>query len=886
MLRGRQAEQAAIDDLLARMGGAIVVRGEPGIGKSALLAHAAERAQGVRVLRAVGAEGETELAFATLHQLLQPVLDGVDALPAPQAGALRAAFGLQEHGSPDRFLVAMAALTLLSEVGPVLCLVDDAHWLDAPTLEALAFVARRIEAEPIALIMASREAVQGFRELRLEGLDPDAAAELLDERSGGALVAPVRERILAASEGNPLALLELPAGAGAPGEPVPLAGELERAFLARVRRHPPAVQSVVLLAAAEGSGRLATVRAAAGRLGLDPAPLESRDLADVLRIEGAKIGFRHPLVRSAVYHHASPGERRAAHGALAAEEPEADRRAWHGALAADGPDEDVAAELQAAAERALSRSGPAAAAAAFERAAELSGEGETRAGRLAAAAEARWSAGDAERALALIDRTEGAVRAPLAPARLRVQYLRGFIELRAGVPADALATLLPVIREAAEADPDRAVRALLAAREAAFLAVDPAALAEIAETIPRLRPPDPEHALIVHVLQSYASAAPGPSAAAPPDLDRLEEIEDLTLLLAAGGMAWGLGAHRLSRRLRNRAVTRARGRGAAAIVAWALEPLVAEEVFGGRYAEAEAYASEGRDLARETAQPNVACLHVAHLAVVAGLRGREDEARRLAAEALAEATTRGLGRAAATAHHALGTLALAAGDAEEALGSFEAIWGSGPSPGSRWLAVPYLPDQLEAAVRTGRGEEAWVTEFGRWADSIGSPEMRALAARCRALVADGDAAVHEYEAALRLHAEAERPLDHARTELLLGELLRRERRRVDARAHLRTALDAFEQLGTPVWAQRARQELRATGETARKRDPSTLDQLTPQEVQVVRAVSTGATNRDVAAQLFISPRTVDHHLRKVFRKLQISSRKQLIAMALSGDEAF
>lgn len=646
MLRGRQAEQAVIDDLLDRMGGAIVLRGEPGIGKSALLAYAASRAGGARVLQAVGVEGETELAFAALHRLLLPVLDRVDALPPPQAGALRAAFGLEDDARPDRFLVAMAALTLLSEAGPVVCLVDDAHWADAPALQALAFVARRIEAEPIALVLATRDAAgfEGLPSLHLSGLDPDAAAALLDERFAS-LAAGTRERILTASAGNPLALLELPE---APGDPLPLSGELERAFLARVHRHPEDVQAAVLLAAAEGSGRLATVRRAVARQGLDPAVLETRDLADVLRIEGARIDFRHPLVRSAVYQRASPGERRAAHEALAAEEPEADRRAWHRALAVDGPDEDVAGELERAAERALSRSGPAAAAAAFERAAELSAGDDARARRLAAAAETRWSAGDAERALALIE------RAAHPAARQRVQYLRGFIELRAGVPADALATLLPVIREAAEADPDRAVRALLAAREAAFLAVDPAALAEIADTIVRLHPPDPEHALIAHVLRSYASAAPGPSAAAPPDLDRLEEIEDLTLLVAAGGMAWGLGAHHLSRRLRMRAVTRARARGAAAIVAWALEPLVAEEIFGGRYAEAEAYAAEGRDLARETAQPNVACLHVAHLAGLAGLRGREDEARGLAAEALAEATTRGLGRAAATAHNALG----------------------------------------------------------------------------------------------------------------------------------------------------------------------------------------------------------------------------------------
>ena len=908
MLRGREDEQAAIDGVLdgvrAGEGGGLAIRGEPGIGKSALLAYAAERAHDMRVLRAVAVEAESELAFASLHQLVGPVLALVETLPAPQRHALLTAFGLGADARPDRFLVSVAVLTLLSEAAgerPVLCLVDDAQWADAPSLDALTFVARRIETEPIGLVLAIRDGEgrrvgpAGLTELRLAGLHPGAARALLDER-WSTLDPAVRERVLRSSGGNPLALIELPGAradwepGGLPplGEPLPLAGELERAFLGRVRGRGPEVQTLVLIAAADGSGEVGTIGRAASRLGLDPGLLESEDLTDLLRIEGSAVSFRHPLVRSAVFYGAAPAERRAVHRALAevlsGGEADADRRAWHRALAAEGPGEEVAGELERSAERALRRSGHAAAAAALERAAELSSSDGQRARRLVAGAEAFWNAGHAARARALLDRAER-LGSPDAAVRLDTRFLRGSMELRAGVPADGLAVLLPAAREAAEVDPGRALRILLVAREASFHAAEPEAVAEIADIAGGLpAPPDPGEELVARVLRSFGpGGARGDTEAMRELIAGAEEPGDPALLQAMGGMAWGLGDTGRARRLRARAATRARALGAMGTLAWALEYVVFDELSRGSYATAEAYADEGRRLALERDRPNSACAHTAYLAEIVGLRGREQQARALAEEALSEAVPRRLVKAASDANRALGRLALAAGRPEEALDHLEALWGSGPTPGGVLYAVGSVPDQLEAAVRAGRPDrcEELLGTYCAWVDSVGSLELRAIAARCRALLAAGEEAEQRFQEALRLHAATDQPLEHARTELLYGELLRRERRRVDARPHLRTALETFERLGAALWADRARTELRATGETARKRDPSTLDQLSPQELQIVRLVSEGATNRDVAAQLFISPRTVDYHLRNVFRKLGISSRKELIHLALT-----
>ena len=924
MLHGRGRERAVIGRLLAAArageGGVLVVRGEPGIGKSALLADAAQRAAGMRVLRAVGVEAESALAYATLRELLHPVLAGVERLPDPQARALRVAFGIQAGEAPDRFLVSLAVLTLLSDSAgecPLLCLVDDAHRADPPSLAALGFAARRLAGEPVALLLAVRDGTggevgtAGLAELPLTRLAPEAAAALLDEHHGAHLDPVVRRQLLAVSGGNPLALVELPAaltgeqraGRDPLDDPLPLAGELERAFLRRVRGRDPQTQTLLLLAAAEGAGQLATVRRAAERLGLDPDLLESAALADLVRVEQTTLNFAHPLMRSAVYHGADGPARRAAHQTLAAalgdEEPE--RRAWHRARAADGPDETVAADLERWAAQTLRRSGHAAAAATLEQAAELSPADQDRARRLAAAAGAAWHVGATARTSVLLDRAERLD--PHDPGvRLDLQYLRGSIQVRAGTPAAGARLLVAAADEAARLDRARAMPLLVAAADAAFQAGDWAALAGLGRIAARL-----EHdldgdlaALPALILRMLAAATARSSAAQPEEAGRpggdaaggvggefadAERLEDPVLLGLAGELAWGIGDDDLAYRLHRKAVARARTLGAAGTLAWALENLAIEELNRGRFAVAEGHALQGRQLALEADHPNGACRHQALLAGLAAYRGHQ-QARRLAEEVLAEATQRQLVRDAADARYALGLLALGAGRAAEALQHLEALWAPGPLPGHRELAVVATPLLVEAAVRAGEPERCrdQLAAYLAWAAASRSPSAPALAARCRALTSTGAEAERHFQEALRLHRQtANRPMEHAWTELLYGEFLRRQRRRVHARVPLRDALEAFERLGLSAWAERARRELRAAGQTARKRNPSTLQQLTPQELQVVATVGEGASNREAAAKLFITPRTVAYHLHMIFGKLGISSRAELVRLAHQSD---
>jgi DNA-binding NarL/FixJ family response regulator len=917
VLYGRARELVAIDRLLAAArdgrGGALAVSGDPGIGKSALLAYAGQRAEGLRVLHAVGVEGESRLAYAALHQLLRPLLGRAERLPAPQARALRVAFGLEAGASPDGFLVAVAALTLLSEDAgerPLLCLVDDAHWADAPSLLALSFAARRLRTEPVALLLAHRDGegrtvdTAGMGELRLAGLDADAAAALLEERWAGRLAPAVRRRLLEEAGGNPLALLELPAaltpgqrtGSESLEDPLPAAGKLERAFLDRVRRHDPDTQTLLLLAAAEGAGQLATIRRAAGRLGLDPAVLDAEQLTDLVRLDGSAVVFRHPLVRSAVYHGASVAARMAAHRALAESlgDDEVARRAWHRAQATDGPDEAVAQELECAAQLTLHRAGHAAAAMALERAAELSATDEDRARRLAAAAAASWRGGDTSGARALLDRAER-LDPQQAAVGLELRYLRGSIELRVGIPADGARILAEVAGDAAAVDRPRAMPLLVAAADAAFLAGQWDTLEELGHLAERLVPArDGADGVVLRMLATAAQPnGNGGTAATPPgggaaggalDLRHAERLDDPVLIGLAGQLAWKVGGDEAARALHAKAVARARTLGAVGTLAWALENLCLAELKRDRFALAEAYAQEGLTMALEAGHRNGATRHRSLLAHLAALRGREQETRQLAEEVLAEATARRLLREASEARLALGLLALGAGRAAEALERLEALWEPGPLPGYPPIALYATPDLVEAAVRAGEPERCrdQLDAFLAAVEPGHGAVEPALAARCRALLASGDRAARHLEEALRLHALAEQPFDHARTELLYGELLRRQRRRIRARPHLRNAVEAFQRLGTPAWAERARRELRAAGETARAADAGGMEQLTPQELQIANGVVEGATNREIAAQLFVSPRTVSHHLRSIFKKLGISSRAELIRLGHAG----
>lgn len=888
----------------AGTGAGLVVTGEPGIGKSALLAYAGQRAADARVLRAAGTEAESALAFSALHQLLYPVLDRVPRLPEPQSGALGAALGLAAGGTFDRFLVAVATLTLLSDLAaerPVVCLVDDLQWVDRASAEVLAFVARRLVHEPVALFAAVRSGEDGdpvtgagLDELRLTGLPAAEAGELLGDRP----VPPgVRDRLVAATGGNPLALIEVPgtltdrqlAGYDPLPDPLPLAGELEQVFAARLGAYGPGARTLALLCAAEGPGHLAVIRRAARSLGVDPAPLETGELAELVRADGPAVAFPHPLMRSAVYHGASPADRRAAHAALAdahTDDAGADRRAWHRAQAATGPDEAVAAELADAAGRTLRRSGHVAAAAALERAAGLSPSAAARAHRLAGAAEASWLGGDTARARDLIDRAE---REPAAGAdRLRLRYLRGTIELRGGVVTDALAILLPAAAEAAETDPRLSLRMLVVAAEAAFHTSDADATREIDRLMARLPAiGDARDDVLVRLFLSVAPISRGERPASlPGDIVRAERLDDPHLLVRAGGVAFAWGDGALARRLRAKGEARARTLGAAGTLAWALWYRANDEMFHGRYARAEALADEGYHLARETAQPNLGWQHRATLTALAAVRGRVEEARRLGDEVITQAGANRLTTAVATARGALGRLELAQGDGPAAVAHLMAMHAL-MATSHHAVALTVIPDLIEALVRAGdpeRGRDLFARYLAP-VDDASPAHARALAARARALLCDGPDAGRWFEEALGRHAETDTPLDRARTGLLYGEYLRRDRQRTEARAALRTALETFERLDAAVWLPRTRSELRATGETARRADPDALNRLTPQEVQVAHAVARGATNRATAAQLFISPRTVDDHLRKIYRKLEITSRTELVRLMLDRDTA-
>jgi DNA-binding CsgD family transcriptional regulator len=856
MLYGRVAERAAIDALLDKAvqgcGGCLVLRGEPGIGKTRLLQYAAEQASEmqasemqageIQILRTAGVEPESDLGYATLHRLLQPLLGRIDVLPEPQARALGVVFGLFSGPPPDRFLVGLATLSLLSEVDrPVLCLVDDAHWADAASMDALAFVARRVAAEPVAIMLAARADigrtpdVAGLIELRLAGLDEEAAVALLAERDG--MTAAERAELLRATGGNPLAIRELPVPSGS-GEPVPLEAGLQQAFLERVRHLDAETQHQWLLAAADGK---------------------------------ASEAFDHPLVRSAVYYGASPAQRRAAHQALAqalTSPADRDRRAWHLGQAAAGPDESVAAELEVS----------AGSAAALERAAELSESARGQARRYVAAAARRWHGGDPARARQDLDSAER-LRSDDRDVRLDIIGLRALMELRAGVPSDALALLLPVLPELPRTDLPRANGLLMLFGEASFHANASQAWAAIADLGEQLAGDgDTDDAVLSRLFRAVSRVRDGRATALQPtDLAAVAEIDDPVRLAWAGGMAWGLGDRELGRRLRQQAVRRARSLGAIGVLAWALDYAVADELARGRLASAEAAAEKGYRFALEAGQPNTACLHQASLATLAALTGREQRTRELADELLSQASARGLAGASMSARRALALLDLAAGRPAAALEHLE-LRGEG-HPGMVLYAVPEL---VEASVRAGQPDRATgaYERYQTWAQASDSAELRATAARCAALLKNSE---QDYEAALKWHAQSESLIETARTELLFGEYLRRERRRSDARGHLRAAEEIFHRLGASQWAARAAEELRATGATVPRRGPGPSVELTPQERRIVDGVRDGATNREIAAQLFLSPRTVDYHLRKVFQKAGITSRAELIRLEQARD---
>ena len=900
-LRGRRDECAVLDALLdgARNGnsGVLVVRGEAGVGKTALADYAIGSSSDMLVVRATGVESEMELAFAALHQVCAPLLDRFQRLPAPQRHALEITFGLSEGPAPDRLFVGLAVLGLLSEAAeerPLVCVIDDAQWLDRASAQALAFVARRLLAESVLMIFCVREPIRelaALPELVVWGLRDSDARQLLALVVPGRLDQRVADQLVAEARGNPLALLELPRGltpaelAGGFGLPeaLPLDGRIEDRFLQRLEALPADTRRLLLVAAADATGDPALAQRAAARLGLTDAALEPLAGADLIEI-GARVRFRHPLVRSAVYGAAAPDERRRVHAALAeATDPgvDPDRRAWHLAEATAGPDESVAGELERAAGRAQARGGLAAAAAFLERAAALTPDPVGRGQRALAAAQTKYEAGALDDALALLVTAETGGVAALQ--RARVHLLRAQIAFAVQRGGDAPRLLLEAARELEALDPDRARTAYLEALDAArfagplasgadFLEVSKAALAGAAPH----RPPRPTDLLLQGIatlpIDGHAAAAPILKAAlsafrGEPDLPPTES----RWISAACRAAWDFWDEESWRLLATRELQRTRDAGALTAMPLLLSSLSFVYALCGELSPVESLLDELRATTTATGIP----VHRYVEIWVAALRGREPELSSLVEDLTADAKARGEGFALAFAGQAGAVLYNGLGRYEEAFAAVrEAV---DVAPYSELSTPSAVAELVEAAARVGEGHvaEGALERLTLSTRPSGSDWALGVEARSRALLSDGDAADRLYQEAVERLRRTRVRVQLARAHLLYGEWLRRERRRFDARDQLRTALELFTSIGAEAFAARAERELLATGERVRKRSVETREELTTQEAQVARLARDGLSNAEIGERLFISQHTAAYHLRKVFSKLDITSRNQL-----------
>jgi DNA-binding CsgD family transcriptional regulator len=902
VLAGRDSERAQIADLLdaARVGkgGALVVHGVAGAGKSTLLADAAESAEDMRVLRTSGVESESPLAFAALQRLLWPLTSRLDSLPTPQRDALGAALGAAP-GEGERFLAYLGTLTLLAEAAeesPVLVIVDDAHWLDDASAAALLFTARRLQDERVALVFAARDGdarqldAPDLPALAVGGVTGADAAAILGTRLDQDVDQGVLEQLVGATGGNPLALVELAAqlstdqlcGRASLPDPLPLTGGVERAFLDRYRRLSDPAQRLLMVAATDDTSRLAVVSDAAAHLGADEAALDEVERAGLIRTENDLVSLYHPLVRSAIYSAATTAQRRAAHRALAdALSGDPDRRAWHLAAAADRPDEDVVAALDGVAERAAARGGHEAASAAWARAAELTVSGGDRGRRLFSAASSAWLGAHPARAAALAQSAAAEVTEPVLRARLLT--LQGQIEWNTRSLDDGYDFILQAVQSAAGADAAMAQQlAMLAASLAGFGARSPRRV-DLTALVPEPGPDAPVRTRAASALlrgfSATASRDWGEAAqrfrAAFTLLDA-EPLDDHVLQPNLGVAAFLIDDDERGLRLHEQQLTAARRSGALTMVEHALTRGAQFQISTGAWAQAANAAAEALPLTASTGHPGLTALPTAELALVAALRGDEAAEQHLASVA------------AIRERHAVGI-------AEPLVDDF-AHWARGLRESTQpamalhhleqirspWIRRMAAIDRLETAARADRHDlaRAWADELEEFACATGVHAATAALEHGRAVLAVGDHAEQHFRAALDAHAGSLRRPDRARTELAYGEYLRRARRRVDARAHLRAALTLFEELGAGPWVERATQELRASGETARKRDVSTATELTAQERNVTALVRQGLSTRDVAAQLFVSPRTVDFHLRNVFSKLGVTSRGELAALAL------
>lgn len=908
MLVGRTSEQRALSALVssARIGqsAVLVLTGEAGIGKTALLEHVAAQARGMRVLRATGTEAEQNLPFAGLAQLLRATAGDLNGLPPPQADALGVALALRVGGAVDRFAVAAATLTLLtqrSEDRPVAVLVDDAQLLDMPSQEVLAFVARRLLADAVALVATVRAGepcrllTPDLPQRSLGGLDREETAELVAQHLEGPRGSALTDQVYALSAGNPLAILEL---AGRPerlaslwpGAPGPVPAALVDLYARRVATLDPDARTALLLAAAAGNDLPLVARACAALL-LPVSALAAAERLGLIALEQGGLRFIHPLVRAALYSTADPAERRRLHATLAAATSTADtdRYAWHLSEAALGPDEPAATALHALGDRASLRGAFAVATTAFGRAAGLSGDDQERAARLFRAGEAAWHAGDAATASGLLERSAALETQPAA--RVSAQRLRGIIDLRSGSVVEARDSLLAAAA-ASRADPAGAVACSAEAIYACFYLADAdAALAlagELEDALAGgLEGRAAATASVAAGLGRVLAGAGGPElvrqgvrwlADAAPALD----YHDQATWTLVGPLL--LRESRTGRELVRSAIDERRGRTAVGTLPHLLFHLARDEATTDRWVSAEADYTEAITLARELGQTTELAMSSAGLAALLARQGRADAVLEHAAEAERLGVEHQVHLARLWSRYGLGDLAYGRGEIEAAVRTYAGLEALLEELGVRDVDLSPAPDRIEALLSAGRTAEA-VALAGphqERAEAKGQAWALARAARVAALLGPAAEVDERFARALALHAETPDCYEAARTELAYGARLRRLRRRVDARPHLERALAEFSRLGASPWADRAADELTASGATAARAGASLTRRLTPRELQIALLLAEGRTVRETAAAVFLSPKTVEYHLRHVYTKLGIDSRDQLREAVRSG----
>jgi ATP/maltotriose-dependent transcriptional regulator MalT len=915
VLLGRQREIAHIDRLIdaARAGAsaALVLHGPAGIGKSSLIAEAVRHAeeQGFLVLRTRGFESESEIPFGGLLELLTPLLHLRDRLAEPQARALGSALALEPPSPFDRFAVPAGMLSVLDAAAtdqPVLACVDDVHWLDGASLEALAFVARRLGAEGVVLLLGTRPmddvvgALAGVQTLEIPALEHDAARELLEQASPHALADHVADGLLSTAGGNPLALVEMPralsraqlAGREPLSGPLPAGETIQRAFVRQLEALPPETQFALLLASAMETGRPDHFHAAREYLGLPVDVLGAAEDGGLVTV-GASIEFSHPLLRSAAYHASRAEDRRRAHRALA-DVVDPARRAWHLATAAVEPDEQVAASLEAAGHEARLRGGQLAAGQAFERAAQLSVDPTAKARRLLEAATDLAGAGRPDHAMGLVD--AAAALRPEGDLATQTVRVRGRLEMLRGAPLLAHDLVMAEAERVKATRPVTAASLMVEAAVAHMMTGDMEALVTSGNRARELLDgSDP-------VLEALAGVLVGEAHAALGNEEQADALIDPVLPLLTGGHVLSMPAEIVgmagmcaiwyerwdrATAVLDRLISAARDASAVTSLIYPLSAHALLDFRRGRWQSAYADAAESVRLARETGNHALLAFGLAALSLIEAAMGRSDDARAHARESLDLCAQLGGLIIKSYAHHALGLDALGSGDSARAAEHLDRAQRTGAPLRMQRGLVQFGADRVEALHRAGRTDEAHLALEELADGSSGGRWALAAIARCRGILAESGYEDH-FENALGHHQRDGQPFERGRTQLAYGERLRRDRRRADAREQLIEALEIFERLGAARWTERVRAELRVTGGTSPSANPGPLakeavaaaglDELTAHELQIARLVAYGLTNREVAAKLFLSPKTIEYHLSQIYRKLDLRSRTQLASL--------